>query len=247
MTSFVEIDGKKFQTAKDAASLSGYSRDYISRLAREKKIDAHQVGRQWFVSLDSLSDYVRAAEQESQARQLKLSEERRRERAGSVENRPKEKHASVKSSRPTRPKFVAVAVLTLGIGLGVALNTTPLLQQPSQGQVARVAQEEVFPHVQKTFPIATGDVEESSVVETINFSEESMTITTLDGGGHGVMLLPHVQGGEITDKDVKAMFSDAVHLVHDVDGTRYVVRTRADGSQERLPFAVVPVTNKETP
>jgi hypothetical protein len=38
-----------------------------------------------------------------------------------------------------------------------------------------------------------------------------------------------------------------VKIVKDENGNRYVVRTKVDGTEERLPFAVVPVANKEMP
>ena len=49
-----EIDGKKLQSIKSAAKLTSYSRDYITRLAREQKIVASFIERKWFIDIESL-------------------------------------------------------------------------------------------------------------------------------------------------------------------------------------------------
>ena len=51
------FDKKKYISAKEASTLSGYSKDYIGQLAREKKIVAKRIGRTWYVSEDSLLNY----------------------------------------------------------------------------------------------------------------------------------------------------------------------------------------------
>ncbi len=52
------LEGKKFVSSKEASELSGYSRDYIGQLVRDKRIDATMVGRSWFVSLPSLEEHI---------------------------------------------------------------------------------------------------------------------------------------------------------------------------------------------
>ena len=52
------FEGKKFISSKDASDLSGYSRDYIGQLVREKKLEAKMVGRLWFISLLSLEKHL---------------------------------------------------------------------------------------------------------------------------------------------------------------------------------------------
>jgi excisionase family DNA binding protein len=246
MTSFVEIGEKKFLNVKDASRLSGYSRDYIGRLAREQKITAHQIGRQWFVSMDSLQAYAKSAEQDLRNRQQKLSEERRRERQA-VLREERKKVIAKKKKENLRARALAVTVLTLGVGLGVLINTASVDQLSSDGQLASAPQESGLLVVEDEFLIATGEVEESVVSEGIDFSQESMTISTLDGASYGVMLLPEVGGEQLSEEEVKALFSDPVSIERDEKGNRYVVRTASDGTKERLPFAVVPIDKPQTP
>jgi hypothetical protein len=48
---------KKYVSAKEAGSVTGYSRDYIGQLARSNKIDSKRVGRTWYVEEESLLSY----------------------------------------------------------------------------------------------------------------------------------------------------------------------------------------------
>ena len=246
MTSFVEIGNKKFQNVKDAASLSGYSRDYIGRLAREQKIDAHQIGRQWFVSMESLQKYAKAAEQDFQKRQQKLSEERRREREA-VQRAERRVAAAKKRKQTLHARALAVTVLSLGVGLGVVLNSAVLNDFSVNRQLASVTQDGGFVEVQEEFQIATGDLEEPVVADKIDFSQESITISTLDGATHGVMLLPGVADQNLSESEIKALFSDPVSIEKDEKGNQYLVRITSNGTKERLPFAVVPVDKPNTP
>jgi hypothetical protein len=248
MSSFVEINSQKFQNVSDASKLTGYSRDYIGRLAREQKILATQVGRQWFVSIASLESYAKNADREQKSRQQKLSEERKREREA-VKRLQEKEQARIKAEKrkKTHTRFFAVAVLALGIGLGVGLNSivevqTLLTREPIAGTLLAT----IFP-VAKEYPIATGNSVEAVSPEAINFSQESMSLSTLEGDAAGVLLLPNEQDSQVTEAEVEAMFSDPVQVTSDESGNRYVVRTTQEGDQQRIPFAIVPVTNSETP
>jgi len=45
----------EFVPARDAGRIFGYTRDYVARLARQKKIKGRQIGCQWFVDPESLA------------------------------------------------------------------------------------------------------------------------------------------------------------------------------------------------
>ena len=67
--------------SKEAAKLSGYSNDYVSRLARSGKVVAVLTNRQWFVDVDSLTNYIEESKREKEIRNKKLSEARRIEQS----------------------------------------------------------------------------------------------------------------------------------------------------------------------
>lgn len=80
MTEHIDIDGKKFVKATLAADRVGYTPDYVTRLARSNKIDAHQSGRVWYVDPESLKRFALEAEAEKRQRSEELRQERLRER-----------------------------------------------------------------------------------------------------------------------------------------------------------------------
>ena len=49
---------KNLIPTKEAAELSGYTSDYIARLARSGKISGHRIGHTWFVDTESLTQFL---------------------------------------------------------------------------------------------------------------------------------------------------------------------------------------------
>jgi excisionase family DNA binding protein len=72
---------KKYLDAKTAGKLVGYSADYVTRLARESKIDAVKTGRQWLIDPESLKLFTLEVQAEKRERAIKIREERKRELA----------------------------------------------------------------------------------------------------------------------------------------------------------------------
>ncbi|MDB5237038.1 MAG: hypothetical protein JWL88_140, partial [Parcubacteria group bacterium] len=64
---------------KDAAALSGYNADYLSRLCRSGKIAGTQVGRTWLINRESLEQFVREQEERKQQISAELSQTREKE------------------------------------------------------------------------------------------------------------------------------------------------------------------------
>ena len=80
MTEHVDVQRQNFVKPADAAKRVSYTPDYITRLAREGKIDAVKDGRQWLVDLDSLKLFSLEVEADKRRRQEALREERRIEK-----------------------------------------------------------------------------------------------------------------------------------------------------------------------
>ncbi len=57
MSSDLFKDNKKYISAKEASSLTGYSRDYIGQLARGNKIDSKKIRGVWYVEEKSILQY----------------------------------------------------------------------------------------------------------------------------------------------------------------------------------------------
>lgn len=73
----IELDGKKFISARRAAKEHGYAPDYIGQLIRGGKLVGRKVGRGWFVELSSLEAYFSGHFSESvhEARHISVQQE----------------------------------------------------------------------------------------------------------------------------------------------------------------------------
>ena len=123
MSEAIEIDGKELLPIREAVLQVSYSRDYVTRLAREGKIVASVIGRQWYVDLDSLKAYNEQSQIEQEIRKKQLSEERKREteiHLASVEKKTDREDKA--SSFKTRALAGTAMVLTLGLLTGVSIN-----------------------------------------------------------------------------------------------------------------------------
>ncbi len=57
MTIDLTINNKKYVTVREAGKLTGYSKDYLSQLARSGKVDSRRVGLMWYVNEESVLQY----------------------------------------------------------------------------------------------------------------------------------------------------------------------------------------------
>ena len=57
MKNTLNIEGKNYISARQAAANTGYAQDYIGQLCRGGKIEGKMIGRSWFVSEQSLLNY----------------------------------------------------------------------------------------------------------------------------------------------------------------------------------------------
>lgn len=235
MSNALEIDGKILHPIKEAAQLVSYSRDYVTRLAREEKIIAQLVGRQWFVDVDSLRSYAEASAIEQELRKKQLSEERKRERM--VREASEEMGTvQIEHSQRSHSRAISVAALVLCLGLVTGWGAYSLLQlSPSPQNVAQVSdstgqQPMVAPTAQVESKDTSGLVPEYSSRDISDMPIEN-----------GVLLLPAA-----TTSESVVMFSDDVTVVEDEAGGMKVQRVDAEGNPvgNEIPFVVVPVNDQ---
>jgi hypothetical protein len=79
MTEELFFEGARYISAAEAAGTSNLTRDYIARLAREGKLAGKQVGRQWYVSQESLHTFLVTQEYANAQRRDALVRERQQE------------------------------------------------------------------------------------------------------------------------------------------------------------------------
>jgi excisionase family DNA binding protein len=246
MKSTLDINGRSFAPIKEAALLTTYSRDYITRLAREGKIAASYLGRQWFVDVDSLRQYAEHVALEQEVRKRQLSEERKQERQ--LREATEELHTlHVKKASTVHARSLVATFLVLGVGLvgGIASYASlPFFAIPSlEVDSARTSQPALSSQAQAQLPSMVAVETPSTPTKTATYAERPLSV---DGQHEGILLLPAT--GEVTPETVPALFSDHVEVELAADGTTTVVPV--DGAGRRIgnpiPFVVVPVTESES-
>lgn len=248
MMSTLEIDGRSLSSIKEAASVTTYSRDYITRLAREGKIVASNIGRQWFIDVESLKGYAESVALEQEVRKRQLSEERKRERQlRQVAESQRTLH--LKRAKTVHARSVATAMMVLGFGLISGSAAYQLFSFPSVTstgvQTAQVAKQSV-PIESNLLPAQAGGATHHDDVAVTPGSVRTASAEqhSLGNREQGVLLLP--EGGS-TD-DVSILFSDTVEVRQSTDGSKVVVPVDAAGNQvgNEIPFVVVPVSESES-
>lgn len=250
MSSALQIDGKNLYPIKDAAEVVSYSRDYVTRLAREEKIIASLVGRQWFVDVDSLKSYAESSAIEQQLRKKQLSEERKRERQirDAVE---KQNTLHLKKAEGIHLRATAVACLVLGFGLlggwatDFLTSSRSLPVETGASNVAQVnssqfeKQKAVTTSPQSVSQSVTSSTtEESSEQNSLVPNFSSRRVEQIEGTRNGFLLLP-----DAANADIEQLFSDDVVVRVLSTGERVVVLIDNEGNEvgREIPFVEVPV------
>jgi hypothetical protein len=251
MSGVLEIDNKKMHTIKSAVSLTSYSRDYITRLAREQKIVASQIGRQWYIDVDSLKNYETLSALEHKIRQQHLSVKRKEERASRELDEAKQStKQKISQSHSRKAKVLVLGAVFCGVGVGAALNQVALSLPSLDQQVAKA------PLMQQMqgYNSVTGQSSAISLSETISisgahqldFAESSVSLRTLANAEAGILLLPAV--ATTSDLVPSEFFSDEVTVVTDESGRQSFRRIDNESGESReLSFVMVPVDPPKTP
>lgn len=252
MSTQLEINGISFLPIKDAAKVVSYSRDYVAKLAREEKIVASQIGRQWYVDPLSLKNFAEAAVLEQEVRKQKLSDERKREQSLKAEVRTIRKEVVRKAVRAKREtRAVAALVLCFGILTGVGFNTlenfsSAISFNTNFAQINQVASDMPAP---AEVPSEMVVVEEmvtpmptalyTTVAEQPLFVDEAEVSSLSLGNTEGVFLLS--RDASIKDAEAVAkLFSDEVEVRFVEGSTGVVTYTTADGEKMERVFVSVP-------
>ncbi len=236
MNSVLEINGKKLHSIKDAVQAVSYSRDHITRLAREKKIIATFIGKQWYIDLTSLQSYEHSAKLEQQVRTERLSVERKRalkvKEAVSIVT----KQHDIRARRAqSSARVAATAVCMVGLLSGVWLHAVGI-EQFAAVTKSLAPTDETSPRG-VTLVFAPVEFNEHSVAE---YKAGQATIESKQFGSTttGVFLIP--QNSSTTNP--AELVSDPVAVVETPTGQAFV-KVDANGVPygQEIPFIVVPV------
>lgn len=254
MSTNIEINGKTLIPIKEAVKQVSYSRDYLAKLAREQKIIATQVDRQWFIDLSSLRFFVQEAALEQELRNKKLRKERKREQIVS------QKFSALNTEIGSKKRNVfynslTVASLVLVIGLSMGSLTKDIDLDSQYSHLSSLLEvDSTSSQTAKTITVDDSTFEK----ETVHFSyidsapevkadeyllfEDTASVRTMSRAGEnsgGVLLLTEGQDLEEV-KQIAGLFSDPV-TVELKDGRVGVVKyTDKDGVVREFPFASIP-------
>ncbi len=119
---------KNHLSSAEAGKKFGYTHDYIARLAREKKIIATRVGREWFVDGNSLQSFIKKTDDAKKIHAEKVRSERLQERVDLGVRGASLRVLSAQSSRVAvlaRTGVVVCLVVILGAFFFSEFNQAP--------------------------------------------------------------------------------------------------------------------------
>jgi hypothetical protein len=242
MSSNVEINGVTLVPVKQAAAAVSYTRDYVGRLAREGKIVASQVGRQWFVDLESLRNFSRVSATHEAVRKTELRSERKRELVAKQRLTDLE-YTTAKQIHGLRLESftVAATALCLGLLVGFGAYTVSGIYSPSTPfsayQATVIGQPEAVTDILLPASVPHETLLLTETIEQPVFTEEVRRLTLADT--NGIMLF--AQGTDEAEvMDVAGLFSDEVAV--NFSGARQgtVEYQAASGEVSSYPFVLVP-------
>jgi len=240
----IEINGHNLVSIKEAAKRVSYSRDYVARLAREQKIVASQIGRQWFVDLTSLKNFSDSAELEQTIRKRNLSHERKRERI--VKDKLEILQTNAESlERKTHSSALlgTFMILTLGLFSGFAMYNYSPFSTHLVSSVKNIGANVAYPVIEDTDEVMPEIAERQStplnttIMEYPLFIDEQET-RSMKNSKEGVFVL--ASEGEVrSEKEVETLFSDDVQVkfISDNEG---VITLERDEETVEFPFVSVP-------
>jgi excisionase family DNA binding protein len=234
----VKINGITFDTPKQAAIVFGYSRDYVTRLAREGKISASQIGRQWYVNLDSLKNYAEVSHIEADIRKAHLSAKRKQEQIFHSVKEQHETNREKTAAAAQKKAFVATgSVLAVGLLAGVFGYSALMTQSSFDSTISQTTTNQYSQMAANVKAVLNTNVSDTAVTHS-DTNSESSAVETTESISQGILVLPL---GANTDP--AAVFSDEVRIYTATSGKQTAVLVDVNGveSDREVPFVVVPV------
>lgn len=252
----IHLNGIFYLSSKEAGRLSGYTSDYVTKLAREKKVVATRVGAQWFVEPKSLDRFLQFAEKAKLERKNILRQERLGER--------KKVHTEETSVVPTHVDFwvskngdiehtavahyttsaahrTAFLAITSGLALACLFVLLPSTPTPTLATASLFTSgshiSQMFEHfslssLQSFFTFGTTD--EVAVKEI----QDHPSVHT---PSRGIVVMP-LSTSRSTMSALKDSFSDNVDVAVDADGASGTITpVFKDGKGSTFRFLMVPV------
>lgn len=277
MAHSVEIRGVRYVSSNTAGSSIGYSGDYVARLAREQKIRATRIGRQWFVDPISLENFYANANREKQIRQKKLREvrikERRKSEAFAVRRAELLRYAytprvaeAIQYASPARALFASTGVMLAGVFLGVVFyygstqSTATMVRAIPELPTFNIAAalHEIRGVIGRVAKGGAAKAPESASLpallpEGVRRADAGNTApldeASFSDGANGMVVIPEGEDAEASLAKIRASFSDEVVISRDETNpeTGVITPVFRERTGEQYRFLLVPVAEGSGP
>ncbi len=241
-----------YLSAIDAGKQFGYTNDYVARLARERKIEGIQEGRQWFVDTRSLEEFIKKTEEAKREQSEKVRAERRKERHSHKGSQGKEALIVVLPKRaeipvvglPGRPTTLAKAGLVLSVGvLAGSLFFNALTGGFSQVPATSASAMDALRAFAARFYNVAGEHSLPSEGQDKALGDSGHSPQT-GAASEGIVVL--APGDTTTHEEVQNSFSDETEVVMDESGTSGLIKPIfKSGADTAYRFLLVPLKSSE--
>ncbi len=222
MSDFFHLGNRKLVPLKDVTKIVPYSKDYVARLARDGRVAAAQINRQWYIDAESLKNFFEHAQLEVQARTAYTRALRKEELDlhawwTAFTKTQQERQAT----RPQRVMGKTIVILILGMLVGLFVTSaTPVYTNTSLASMVLGSQSAAVSEFQTNNEWYQTGV----IVEDESFKNP-----------HGILLTPEsTVGNEINPE---TLFSDPV-TVEMTSPTAGVIYSSTTSST--VPFVKIP-------
>ncbi len=206
-TASLIIGGREYVQSSDAARIFGYTPDYISRLAREKKVVAAQINKKWFVEKESLNEFIRQKKVEKIQRTVQLQKQRKIEHQS---YRKKE----IKHREQDRAQIVSTLLQSFVVVLcGLIVGTVGWFTYEQDITSTRLV---------SGFQQTSSDIA-SVIIAGFSFFDENLSEEDCQNCKVGTFNRQKSEADkEGVDQEYNYLFSDTVRVLESPDGKRYI-------------------------
>lgn len=238
-------------SAVDAGRQFGYTNDYITRLAREKKVIASRVGKQWYVDAKSLEAFVAHSKQIKKAHAEQLRMERKRERI--VEKPAEATEVTFVPLPNTRASALAKAGMVVSvvamIGGFLFAHVPYMTEEKLQSANILTALRDFATRLYGLgeAPVATPEVGVRVQESASDSTPEGASLARVLGSTTTAVAVIPPKDMRSTE-EIAESFSDEVSVVRDADGTSGVITPvfkNSTGTPYR--YLMVPMHRAESP
>lgn len=233
MSHSANIQDSHFLSAVEAGRQFGYTNDYIAKLAREKKISAARVGREWFVDAISLGNFIARSNESKRARAERIRQERKEERKRTLEEI--QGSAVLVAAPLLQPRSVALlkagAISLSGFAFGTLMfMALPYMERSDIASASVMDAMKVWASRLYSFNVT----DTAGGLGEVPPSEPSPTTQ------QGMLVLPHDGGAGMHTAE---SFSDEVTFTYDEDGKSGIITPVFKGEKDQsYRFMLVPLT-----